>query len=68
LKHEWVFAATDQGRGSFVIGVCAVCGVIHTTWVPAEQREGKLDLRGECPGEPQVHPIAAVPPRVVGSH
>jgi len=38
LKHEWVFAATDQGRGSFVIAVCAICGVIHTSWVPAGQR------------------------------
>jgi len=63
LKHEWEFAATDQGRGSFVIAVCRVCGLIRTTWVPAEQREGKLDLRGECPVRPQSLPIAAVPAR-----
>ncbi len=50
LRHEWTFAATEQGRGSFVIGVCGVCGIVRMMWMPADQREGRLDLRGECPG------------------
>jgi hypothetical protein len=64
LKHAWVFAATDQGRGSFVIAVCASCGLMRTTWVPAEQREGKLDLRGDCAIAQHERPMAAVLARV----
>jgi hypothetical protein len=64
LKHEWTFAATEQGRGSFVIGVCGVCGLVRTTWVPGDQHEGKLDLRGDCPGAPQTHSTPPVPARV----
>ena len=64
LKHEWTFAATEQGRGSFVIGVCGVCGLVRTTWVPGDQHEGKLDLRGDCPGAPQPRTMPAVQARV----
>ena len=52
------------GPRSFVIAVCATCGLIRTTWVPAEQREGRLDLRGDCPIGQRERPMAAVPARV----
>ncbi len=61
MRHEWAFAATEQGRGSFVIGVCGACGLVRMMWMPADQREGRLDLRGECPGAQPAAREAAAP-------
>ncbi len=59
MRHEWTFAATEQGRGSFVIGVCGICGLVRMTWMPADQREGRIDLRGDCPGVQPAREAAA---------
>jgi hypothetical protein len=64
LKHDWVFAATDQGRGSYVIGICGVCGLVRTVWVPGDHHEGRIDLRGDCPGDASARTaVASAGPR-----
>jgi hypothetical protein len=62
--HEWTFmlgSSTIGAIGERVVAVCRRCGLIRTGRVAtATSTESRVDLRGDCPGEPQApadHPI-----------
>ena len=51
--HDWTFLAAETAAARTVvplaIAVCRECGLVRNAVVAAE-REGRIDLRGECPG------------------
>ena len=57
MMHEWTFllgVSTIGAVGERVVVVCGRCGLIRTGRVASStSRESRVDLRGECPGEPQ---------------
>ena len=57
MMHEWTFmlgTSTVGAVGERVVAVCGRCGLIRTGRVPGSMsKEGRIDLRGDCPGEPQ---------------
>lgn len=60
-SHEWEFLGMlGRNETPIIVGVCEVCGLTRRAVV----RDGRhMDLRGECPGEPQ-DPGAPTPPMV----
>ena len=52
-RHDWHFMAAETVSGRTVIpaaiAVCRECGLIRTE-IAVAQREGRIDLRGDCPG------------------
>ena len=57
MMHEWTFllgVSTIGAVGERVVAVCRRCGLIRTGRIASStSRESRVDLRGECPGEPQ---------------
>jgi hypothetical protein len=57
MLHEWTFmlgTSTIGAVGERVVAVCRRCGLIRTGRVAGSMsKEGRIDLRGDCPGEPQ---------------
>jgi hypothetical protein len=57
MMHEWTFMlgiASVGAVGERVVAVCRRCGLIRTSRVAGTiNKEGRIDLRGDCPGEPQ---------------
>lgn len=57
MMHEWTFllgVSTIGAVGERVVIVCERCGLIRTGRVASStSKESRVDLRGECPGEPQ---------------
>ena len=46
--------STVGAVGERVVAVCGRCGLIRTGRVAGSMsKEGRIDLRGDCPGEPQ---------------
>jgi len=70
MMHEWAFmvgVSTIGATGERVVAVCGKCGLIRTDRVAtATSEEGRIDLRGDCPGKPQA-PTDSPPrePRVI---
>ena len=59
-QHEWKFLSGVRNDSLLVLAVCKVCGLMRrTVGVP----DRHVDLRGECPGEPQ-DPGESPPPLV----
>jgi hypothetical protein len=51
MKHEWQFlSARGNSDTPLVVAVCSACGLIRRT---AASDGRRVDLRGDCPGEPQ---------------
>lgn len=52
-RHDWHFVAADSAQARTVvpvlIAVCRECGLMRTA-VAVAQHEGRVDLRGDCPG------------------
>jgi len=54
--HEWTFMVgpTVGVPGQRVVAVCGRCGLIRSGRVDVgKSKESRVDLRGDCPGEPQ---------------
>ena len=51
--HRWQFlSAEDEDDSPLVIAVCSACGLTRATTISTRGKQ-HIDLRGECPGEPQ---------------
>jgi hypothetical protein len=59
-RHEWKFLAGVRNDSLLMVAVCRVCGLMRRRTV-ADDRY--IDLRGECPGEPQ-EPETQSPPMI----
>ncbi len=53
LAHEWTFVPTARETGPRVTAICTACGLLRSAVAPTADHEGRIDLRGSCPGEPQ---------------
>jgi hypothetical protein len=63
-RHSWQIApVVTDGKSISVVAICDRCGVSRSELAGSAQIERHVDLRGECPGEPQ-EPEAVGPPRV----
>ena len=63
-RHSWqITPVVTDGKSISVVAICDRCGVSRSTPAGSGQNERHVDLRGECPGEPQ-EPEAVGPPRV----
>jgi hypothetical protein len=51
--HQWQVLTIGDTKDARVVSVCTVCGLIRSSAVPGPMEERHVDLRGECPGEPQ---------------
>lgn len=50
MGHEWHFGNSAKGENVYITAVCSKCGLIRR----AAGVDGKrIDLRGDCLGEPQ---------------
>jgi hypothetical protein len=68
MQHDWRFVGSTMGSSGnsagvgLAVAICARCGTVRSG-VVTPRREQRLDLTGECPGEPQV-PEAPSKPRI----
>jgi hypothetical protein len=57
MMHEWTFllgVSTIGAVGERVVAVCGRCGLIRTGRVASStSNESRIDLQGDCAGEPQ---------------
>lgn len=51
--HNWQLLTVGDTKDARVVAVCDVCGLIRSSAVPGPMEDRHVDLRGECPGEPQ---------------
>jgi len=59
-RDDWKFLAGVRDDTSLLLAVCKVCGLMRRRSGANDQH---IDLRGECPGEPQ-EPEARKPPGI----
>jgi hypothetical protein len=51
--HEWLITSSPYGDSVRIVAACPKCGLVRICAAPAVGDETHIDLRGECPGEPQ---------------
>jgi hypothetical protein len=51
--HTWQLLTIGDTKDARVVAVCDTCGLIRSSAVPGPLEERHVDLRGDCPGQPQ---------------
>lgn len=49
-QHDWTLHVGTRGDSLLGVAICRACGIIRRRDVAQDHH---IDLRGECPGEPQ---------------
>ena len=52
-RHEWLISPSPYGDAVRIVAACPACGLVRMCQAPGLGEETHIDLRGECPGEPQ---------------
>jgi hypothetical protein len=52
-RHEWLISPSSYGDSIRIVAACSSCGLVRVWQAPTLGEETHIDLRGECPGEPQ---------------